>query len=302
MRRIVLLDGGMGQELLKRSRSKPTPLWSAQVLMDEPQIVKAVHRDYIDAGARVLTLNSYSATPERLAREGVPEMFEPLQRRAIELAQAARDESGQDVAIAGCLPPLMASYRPDLVTDRNWARDMYSRIAELQAPHVDVILCETLASVREVGAAVEAAKATGKPVWLAMTLKDGAHAQLRSGEPLAAGIAEAKACGADAILLNCSWPETIDAAFAELERCGLPYGAYANGFTAIDKLMPGGTVEELAARDDLDPQRYSDFALAWSGRGSAIVGGCCEVGPAHIARLAERLVEDGYAIGKSLDG
>lgn len=301
MKPIVLLDGGMGQELLKRSRSKPSPLWSAQVLMDEPEIVKAVHRDYIDAGARVLTLNSYSATPERLERDGDPAMFEPLQRRAIELAQAARDEAGADVALAGCLPPLKASYRPDLVTDRDWAMGVYSRIVEIQAPHVDAMLCETLASVLEIGAAVEAAKAGGKPVWLAMTLRDGAQGLLRSGEPVSAGIAEALRCGAGAILLNCSWPETISAAFGEIAASGKPFGAYANGFTAIDKLMPGGTVEQLTAREDLGPAAYAEFALHWAERGASIVGGCCEVGPAHIAHLASRLREEGYEIGKNFD-
>lgn len=302
MNRIVLLDGGMGQELLKRSRARPSPLWSAQVMMDEPEIVKAVHRAYVDAGARVLTLNSYSATPDRLERAGAADMFEPLQRRAVELAQAAREESGADVALAGCLSPLMASYRPDLVTDRDWAKGVYSRVAELQAPHVDVMLCETLASVLEIGAAVEAAKACAKPVWLAMTLKDGADCLLRSGEPLAQGVAEAVRCGADAVLLNCSWPETISAALGEVAASGKPFGAYANGFTAIDKLQPGGTVEELEARDDLDPAAYAGFALHWAQNGAAIVGGCCEVGPAHIGKLSQRLREEGYEIGKMLHG
>ena len=74
MSNVVLLDGGMGQELIRRSSNPPSPLWSAKVLMDEPEIVEAVHRDYVASGAKVLTLNTYSATPERLARDAAEEM------------------------------------------------------------------------------------------------------------------------------------------------------------------------------------------------------------------------------------
>ena len=91
MTTVTLTDGGMGQELLRRSKAPPTPLWSARVLIDEPDLVRDLHAEFIRAGARVITINSYAATPERLARDGVPEMFEPLQKRAIDLAEAARD-------------------------------------------------------------------------------------------------------------------------------------------------------------------------------------------------------------------
>ena len=90
MANIVLLDGGMGQELIARSANPPSPLWSANVMMNEPDIVEAVHAEYVAAGAKVLTLNAYSVTPERLGRDGNEEMFQPLQDRAIELAKKAK--------------------------------------------------------------------------------------------------------------------------------------------------------------------------------------------------------------------
>jgi len=298
LRPIVLLDGGMGQELLRRSARRPTNLWSAQVMLDEPQIVEDVHRDYIEAGARVITLNAYSATPERLERAGMADRFEALQARAVELAASARDRSGRDVAIAGCLPPLNASYRPDLGANPRAMLATYRRIAELQAPHVDIMLCETLASVLEIGAATRAAAETGRPVWTAMTLADGERGLLRSGEPLGEGIDAAIGNGAQVLLLNCSWPETVSAALDELAAAGRPFGAYANAFTSVTALQPGGTVEGLTARTDLDPEAYCGFALSWADKGAAIVGGCCEVGPQHIARLARNLIASGYAIDK----
>ena len=101
MNDIVLLDGGMGQELIARSSQPASPLWSAKVLVDEPQLVAAVHRDYIDAGATVLTLNTYAVTPQRLAAQGSEELFETLQTQACDIVTRVRDESGRDVAIAG---------------------------------------------------------------------------------------------------------------------------------------------------------------------------------------------------------
>src|ERR671925_530148 len=92
MRDIVLTDGGMGQELLRRSGATATPLWSTQVLIDRPELVREVHADFIRAGARVITINTYSATPERLETHGDASRFDELQRLGFEMAAAARDD------------------------------------------------------------------------------------------------------------------------------------------------------------------------------------------------------------------
>lgn len=300
MRPVVLLDGGMGQELIARSKQPPHPLWSAKVMIDEPETVRAVHEDFLRAGARVLTLNSYSATPERLEAAGLADMFVPLQKAAIDAARAAIEATGADAAVAGCLPPLVTSYRPDLALPYEQSLDIYRRIVAEQAGHVDVFLCETLGSIIEVRAAATAAAESGLPVWMAMTLKDGGNAELRSGEPLADGIAAAIDCGAAAVLANCSFPETISGALDGLAASRLPWGAYANGFTSIEKLQPGGTVKEMKARDDLGPDCYCDWAFETLEHGASITGGCCEVGPAHIAAIARRLEAEGYEIARDI--
>jgi len=296
MTKVTLLDGGMGQELLKRSSAPAHPLWSAKVLMDEPDIVRQAHEDFITAGARTITINAYSATPERLKRDGVPDWFERLQARSIELARAARDASGKDVRIAGCLPPLMASYRPDLNADYQNNLDQYRQIVAQQAGKVDLIQCETMASIAEATAAVTAAVETGLPVWVGLTVGDDGHGNLRSGEPLEQALTALDGLGADAVLLNCSIPEAITACLPTLIAAGLNTGGYANGFTSIDALKPGGTVDALKTRKDLSPVVYADFALNWVGKGARIVGGCCEVGPAHIAEIARRLERAGFEI------
>lgn len=296
MNEIVLLDGGMGQELIARSSQPASPLWSAKILLDEPQLVADVHRDYVDAGATVLTLNSYAVTPQRLAAQGSEDLFETLQAQACEIVTRARDESGRDVAIAGCLPPLVASYHPEVSPRYEAALAAYRRIVAAQAEHVDLFLGETLASTVEASAAASAALESDLPVWISLTIADDASITLRDGEPLAEGVAALRELGVDARLLNCSRPEAITAAWDVFAAGGGVTGAYANGFTSIDGLKPGGTVDALEARRDLSPQAYADFAEGWVQRGASIVGGCCEVGPAHIRHLRERLEAAGHTI------
>ena len=286
----------MGQELMRRSGKSPTPMWSAQVMLDAPDLVQGLHADFIRAGANVITINAYSATPERLARDATVDYFEPLQRSSINAAIQARDECGiESVRVAGCLPPLVGSYHPEAGLSYEKTLRTYQSIVSLQAPHVDLILCETMASVSEAELSATAAKESGLPVWMGLTLDDEDPACLRSGEPWQLAVEALERIGVDAILINCSKPETISAIWGDFKMLSpMPVGAYANGFTSIDALSPGGTVRSLQAREDLGPDAYADVALEWVAGGAAIIGGCCEVGPEHIACLSNRLDTLGY--------
>lgn len=293
---VVMLDGGVGQELHRRSTRPSAPLWSAQVMIDEPALVETVHLEFIEAGARIITLNSYSATPNRLARAGRTEMFEALQGASLRAAHAARDRSGRDVRIAGCLPPLTASYRPDLTPPEDACLADYRKIVAAQADGVDLFLCETLATVREARCATLAAHESGRTVWTALTVDDTDGTLLRSGEPVADGARAALDAGAAAVLVNCSSPEAIALALPALAGFGAPFGAYANGFVSVEPLRPGVSVDVLDARDDLGPAAYARHALRWAAAGATILGGCCEIGPAHIAELVRQLGLKGYGI------
>lgn len=290
---VVLLDGGMGQELRKRSSRPVSPLWSAQVMLDEPHLVTAAHRDFIEAGAQVIKLNTYSATPLRLARDGDPSMFEPLYAAALSAAHQASEESGRVVRIAGCLPPLVASYHADSVPDDATCLRDYRRIVACQVDGVDLFVCETMSLIREARAATIAAMESQRPVWVAFTVDDSDGTRLRSGESLADAAREVAALGAERIMVNCSVPEAVTTAMGELATLNVAFGGYANGFISVAPLQPGGTVDKLAARTDLDPAAYAEHAIKWAEQGATAIGGCCEVGPAHIAALAKLLSERG---------
>jgi len=298
-RDVVLIDGGTGMELLRRSSNKTPTHWSAEYLVTEPELVRQVHLDYIEAGARVITVNAYSATFTRMALVDAAHRVPQMQGLACELALAARDAAGArgaDVRIAGCIPPLNGTYRPDRVRDHTTNAQEYARLAELQAPHVDLFLCETMSTAQEAHAAATAVAAFGKPVWVACTLQDRGSA-LRSGEAVAEVARALQGLPVQALLANCCPPESITRALPELLATGLPTGGYANGFVEIPQtFLPGNTRGQLSSREDLDPEAYARCALGWAEAGARIVGGCCEVGPAHIALLCQELGQAGYRV------
>jgi len=294
---ITLLDGGMGQELMARSGDPATPLWSTQVMLDHPGLVRAVHADYFAAGATVATTNSYAIHRDRLVKFGLEDRFAALHAQAIAEARAAREAHGTG-RIAGSLGPLVASYRPDVHPPHAEAVAKYAEIARLLAPDVDLFIAETVASLAHARAALDGAAAGGKPVWLSVTVDDEDGSRLRSGEPVTDLAPILKDGGAQAILANCSAPEAMAAALEIFRGFGLPFGAYANGFQQITKefLKDNPTVDALHARPDMTPARYADFAQLWVGMGATIIGGCCETTPAHIAEIARRLTAAGHGL------
>ena len=283
---ITILDGGMGQELIARSAAEPTPLWATKVLLDDPELVRAVHDDFFAAGAMVATTNSYAIHRDRLRPAKLDDQFEPLHRAACEIACASRDAAGGG-RVAGAIGPLIGSYQTGPLPED--AVERFSEICRIQAPYVDHFLIETVSAIDHVYATLAGASKHGKPVWLSVSVDDVDGTKLRSGEPLE----DVMGCidAADALLVNCATPEAVTMAVDVIKDCEKPFGAYANGFTEITSsfVRVGATVKELSVRTDLTPEAYAEFAEGWAQMGATIIGGCCEVGPAHIAELVRRL-------------
>lgn len=283
---VTLLDGGMGQELLSRSGAQATGLWATQVMKDFPELVQEIHKDYFAAGAQIATTNTYAIHRDRLASFGVEQQFLALQIQACEIANRARDQFGHG-KIAGSIGPTGASYRPDLSLDVEQGAEIYAEIANIQAPYVDYILLETISSIKQATGAVIGAKQAGKPIWLAVSVDDDDGSKLRSGEDILGVVDIVEEHAVNALLINCSTPEAVSTGLNRLGEQKFPIGAYANGFTAITQAFKEDlpTVDALQSRQDLDPDQYLLFAKGWLSGGATIVGGCCEVGPAHIAKL-----------------
>ncbi len=287
---ITLLDGGMGQELLARTGATPTGLWSTQVMIDYPDAVRAVHDDYFAAGATIATTNTYAIHRDRLDSTPYADRFEALHRQALELATAARDAHGSGL-VAGALGPLGWSYQPELAPPSPQAAELYAEIVTIHDPHVDLYILETMSGVDQARGGLMGTSRTQKPVWLALSVDDDDGTKLRSGEPLSDILPLVEEYDPAAVLLNCSRPEAVSRGLPILAQSNRPFGAYANGFSSIaeDFRQAGATVKSLDTRVDLGPEEYADFVDQWLDLGATIVGGCCEVGPAHIAEIHARL-------------
>lgn len=290
-RETTILDGGMSRELERLGAPFRQPEWSALALMETPEIVEQVHTEFLAAGAQVIITNNYAVVPfhlgeERFAREG---------RRLIELSgELARSAASRfpGARVAGCIPPLFGSYRPDLF-DAERAGALLDVIVRGLAPYVDVWLSETTSSIAEMRAVAEAVAQEEKPLWVSYTLEDEIFqtdaSVLRSGEPVRDAVIAAVQEGAQAVLFNCSTPEVMGAGIqiaVETVPEGIPVGVYANAFAkSTDHSKANEGIAEI--RDDLDPEGYALWAKSWRDLGASIIGGCCGIGAAHIAALAE---------------
>ncbi len=293
--RPALLDGGMGRELRARGVPILETIWSANGLLVAKDVVLEIHRDYIAAGADIITTNSYGVIRSELAKEGLEDKFAELNRLAGRLAIQASRSAEEPVAVAGSLPPLRGSYRPDLVGSFDEIVPLYREQAECLEPYVDLFLCETMSSGEEARAAATAAGEFGKPVWVSWTLAEDRSGKLRSGESIAAAARQLDGLPVSGFLVNCCAPESIDAAMAELVALDRGVvGGYANTFRPVpaDWVLDGDKPGDglLPTRDDLGPEHYAGHAQNWLAAGARVIGGCCGTGPAHIAQL-RKLVE-----------
>ncbi len=295
--RPALLDGGMGRELRARGVPIPNTIWSANALLVAKDVVLQIHKDYIEAGADIITTNSYGVIKSDLAKEGIADRFAELNRLAGKLAIQASRSAEEGVAVAASLPPLHGSYRPDLVGAVEELMPLYREQCEMLEPYSDLFLCETMASGDEALAAATAACEFGKPVWVSWTLAEDGSGKLRSGEAIAEAAKKIAHLPVSGFLANCCAPEAIDAAMPQLValKKGVA-GGYANTFKPVPKdwKLDGEKASDglLPTRDDLDPEHYAGHAQKWLKAGARVIGGCCGTGPKHIARL-KQLVEAG---------
>ena len=289
---VTLLDGGMGREIQQRRPSAAHGLWSAGVLVDEPDLVVEIHREYIDAGVAMITTNNYSTIPSYLGKEGMEGRYRELTHLAATLARRAVRESGKDVAIAGSLPPLGESYRADLVPSPEVARPIYQGVVEALRDDVDLYICETMSSAQEAHTAASAALAHGggKPVYVAWTLDETPGRGLRSGETVRQAVDALTGLAVEGYLFNCTHPEAIEAGLRELKALTTkPIGCYPN---RLNKVPDGWTLDNeitTGLRGDLPQHIYVAAMLRCVAAGASIVGGCCGIGPSDIRALGERL-------------
>jgi S-methylmethionine-dependent homocysteine/selenocysteine methylase len=297
---LIVLDGGAGRELARMGAPFRQPEWSALALIEGPEFVARMHARYIAAGADVITTNSYAVVPFHIGSARFAARGEALADLAGRLARQAAADADRPVKVAGSLPPVCGSYRADLFR-RDEARPILQTLVRGLAPHVDHWQGETLSAIEEAELVREVIDATGgpaRPLWLSFTLEDEAdlsgQPRLRSGQQVTEAVAAAIRLGAAAVLFNCSQPEVMGAAVSvartviEGSGAALKIGVYANAFPPQPKdATANAGLSDI--RSDLTPLAYLAFAKAWRQTGASILGGCCGIGPEHIAVLRQGL-------------
>ena len=292
--KITLIDGAMGTQIRARGYEVPShhsSIWSAQALMDNPHIVKEIHKDYISAGAEIITTNNYAVTQNLLERENLGHRLEELTSLSIDIAKEAKKESGKNIKIAASLPPLDTSYRPDLVGDITSIEKKYMEIVDIVKDRVDLIIIETMSSSMEASGALSACAKADIEVWLGYTLQGIRKNILPSGENLIDAINKVKHFNISAYVINCSsaniTTEAIKLLSNEIDK---PFGGYANSVN-VNQIIDGD--DEVDNAEDLQVENqqlineidYSVIVKNWIDNGATIVGGCCGTSPEHIKKI-----------------
>lgn len=283
----LILDGATGTELNRRGVDTGLPLWSANALMNEhdAKILQDIHEDYLRAGADIITTNTFRTHRRALAASGNADRALDFTRRAVEIARAAIANVPSDKPrfVAGSISTLEDCYRPDLVPPDDELRAEHSeRIHHLIECGVDLILIETINTIREAVIMAKLATITGTPVVVSFVCdRDG---KLLSGETLTEAAHQLLPLGICAIGVNCGPTPNLAKPLAELQVACLdaitsghhfPLIAYGNIGYADEKVGWVNTNSE-------NPKAYCEHASHWPAK---IIGGCCGTTPEHIVEL-----------------
>lgn len=296
---LLILDGALATELERRGCDLRDALWSARVLLDKPELIRAVHHDYFAAGADVATTASYQASYEGFARRGLSaEQASACLQLSVQLAREARDAFwAANPQLHGVRPrPLAAAsvgpfgamradgseyvghYGVDDATLRDFHRP---RLAALLAAGPDVLACETLPCLQEACVLAELLRAEfpQAQAWVSFSCRDGAHTC--QGEPLAEAVAALADCPqVVAVGVNCTAPgfipELVAAARAASDKPVLVYPNAGETYDPVHKCWHGCA----------DPQAFAEAARHWHAQGARLIGGCCRTTPEDIRALA----------------
>jgi len=294
----IILDGGIGTELERLGAPMDHEAWCAVALESHPQLVRDVHRSYIDAGADIITVNTYAATRHALTNGGIEENFTSWNKLAVQLARETLDASEVDrnILIAGSVSNF--GHFNDQYTDKQLAPNFRDQAEILIENGVDFIILESLgAKTSTIVTALNAISEFGVPIWVAVSCAEDhdsgqlflgiEESRIDSHRPLAhqelgEAIDTIMDTAGSALLVMHS---TVDTTLPALQLMQSHYdglrGAYPN---AGYWLRP-----EWAFVDQISPQNYLERARKWLDTGARIVGGCCGIGPDHIAALSNGL-------------
>ena len=297
-KKIRILDGGMGQELLAKGLISKGTLWSASSLIDEKnhQLVIDTHLSFINAGADVILTNTFTTRRVRMDQNKVGNLFNFANKKAAELAVKAKEISKKNILIAGSLPAQNDTYQVDKRENHIIEKDFFDQ-ANIINSYIDFFYLDVISSGREVGIALKVIKKLNKPVIVGLHLKkDG---KLPSGETITQVVNKYKSNNWLGVITACVSLEIVEKTVNELKNLNLPYGFKANLWSVeeplpVHKFNKAGFDEigknpniTLGKREDVTGKVFAEFTKKIMEKGATILGGCCETNPTHIKEISK---------------
>ena len=269
--KLYFLAGGTGTEILRRGFPTELPLWSAKVLFEKPELLKQIYIDYINAGADIITTNTFRTQRRTLAKAGLGSETERINRLAVDIAVEARKESKakRPIYIAGSMTTLEDCYRPDLMPPEKELEKEHREQAEILAnTPIDFFLLETFNGIKEASVAAEAVYNTGKQFLVSFTANSDGN--ILNGDTWEKACRQLKKINPMAILVNCVPGQVATKALKKIKKAtNLPFGAYGNGAGEADDTNGW----KFSTADQIE--NYCNFCKEWIDLGATIIGGCC---------------------------
>ena len=296
-KKIRILDGGMGQELLHRGLKPKGTLWSAQALIDKDchQMVIDAHLDFINAGAEVIVTATFTARRLRLIENDSEKYFEKINTKAVELALRARDISKKDILIAGSLPNQNTTYSADLGEDLDFIEKNFYDQAKLLKQGIDFLYLDVISSGLECEIALKMIESFNLPVLIGIHLRD--NGLLPSGEKIKDVVKKYKNKNWLGVIMACISPKAYEVVLNDLKQLDIPYGfklnAFKNipeGYTVASKDQwgnAGNPTTVLGVNTDLNESKFYECSKKFMENGATILGGCCEIRPSHIKEISK---------------
>lgn len=286
----ILIDGGTGTELERMGATLHETVWSARAALTDPEILLNVHRAYLDAGAEVIIANTYSCNYHMMVSARLAEEFEPANRQALKLAldarDAHRDSQGRPAWVAGSMSTttLSTSLDRSLIDEAGAPGAGYRAQAEIIASAgVDLIMLEMMRDVTQTRLCLDAARATGLPIWLGFSAERGPDGELRLH-----GSQESFEDGLTRVLQEGEAPQAVGVMHSEVELIPDALEAVRGVWRGPTYAYPHHGVFEIPNwrfDNTLTPNEFAGAAAEWLEAGARAVGGCCGIRPAHIAEL-----------------
>jgi S-methylmethionine-dependent homocysteine/selenocysteine methylase len=285
-RNLVILDSAMGTELQRRDEDVSLPLWSANAVINNPDMVRQIHIDNIDAGADMITANTFRTQRRTLQKanftyEGLDHIASSIRltRIAVDLAKDAVLITDEKVLVAGSIAPLEDCYRPELVpSTENLLEEHQEQYNILEQSGVDFLLAETMSTVKEISSILESVSSKNKEYCISLLCRD--ENRLFSGESIEVAVGIINKYSPVALLVNCIHPSRVEPVIKNLKKLtSLPLGAYAN----IGK--PDYTDGNEFVRT-VSVKQYYHYAKGWKKLGVRIIGGCCGTTPEYIKKIS----------------